>query len=1441
MQLQAQVQAQARAHAQAQQRLVLDEAKRKELEEQRRREEEERRILREQAEDTAVGTEVGEIFAPYVPQRLNLVGAKAHPDPVVETSSLASVAPPQPTYALGLPPSVIEQGLLSALQLESIVYASMRFESRLPTGERAGFLLGDGAGIGKGRQIAALVMENWIRGRRRGVWISVSTDLLSDARRDLNDLGCSKIPLYHLSDQTYDPLTIQEGVIFLTYSCLVSQTRVPKTRTRLQQLIDWCGSTFDGVLAFDEAHKAKNLIPDAAGQKATKTGLAVSRLQRDLPSARVIYSTATVASSARQLAYAERLGLWGPGTAFPLGVQQFYSALDDRPVSALEVLSMDMKARGMYLARTLSYASAEFEVVELPLPRGFREIYDASCHAWALLYHFVQLLEQAAHRSQKVSKRGQADEALEDMNLEDDEFDDFVDDEAQAPGRKRHRAIPPAGHVPASEPVSDDLFGSDNIQQLSRTITTLYWGGHQRFFRGLCMSAKVPKLVEFAQRALDSGQCVVIGLQSTGEAGVDAALKSINIPSDFLSAPRTTYASIVNRVAVGCREFGVHVPSSLVDKARRFRDHLAWRHKVRNDLVDGTETFADDSFDFMATMYPSAEKAAPKLNLAARIGAVAGTAAAGAGDAGDDDDDDDEELGDLFAQVRAGGSKPEPETPGAVLDAAPTPGSKRRATESGLRVCGRTVFPGSTPRSLQEALLDIVHLIDMPNNPLDDLIDKLGGEQNVAEMTGRKGRMIRGASGQISYRLRTINEDGEGDDDADALSINWAEKERFLSGTKLVAIISEAASSGISLHAERRIPNQRRRVHFTLELPWSADRAIQQLGRSHRSNQSSGPIYKLLISELGGEKRFAMSVARRLQQMGAITQGDRRGVGASRELQQFNFESDVGKQALKKFYGAFSSHDPRLSVWPSFVPGLEEAAAGSDGADGPGDDSDIHKIRLHGEAPEDGDDDGSGDDDDRMLTDGDGDDDGDGETMIDIFDPKYTMPAFRADGMAVLSMVGMTKTLEQNDSDQRRAVQALALMGGDAEDLTADVRADKRKKDKQTDVKRFFNRLLGVPVLMQNRLFAYFMDVFQRVYSQASEAGKLDEGIAEIRGKSPKFVLKPIVVYTDAVHSDAKGYLNVLQVDCGVDWDQVYGMWEEYRAEAEANGTDIYMSGFHRQAMAQVSTGDHLVLLAIAKPDSRGTMYHIYRPYNINSRGMDRAMLTGTYRRITDLNIAQTAWKEQAKRRWCSHGPRCSTGATCTTGRRFRRYFILSGTIMPLWGLVSQEIRRHRSEDDKKKAAVRVGRVSGTTQDGEEKRIIGIVLPGDLDLRNCLHRFEKEQYMEHDADSIYKMVLSATKTGQKAFYRSFGDLEADDNDDDDDGDDLADFIVPDDVDVEPDSDDDVPMTDAKPKPDIKPRPDVKPCPERARAQPRQVITVLDDDDDSDDDAVIDLT
>lgn len=62
-------------------------------------------------------------------------------------------------------------------------------------------------------------------------------------------------------------------------------------------------------------------------------------------------------------------------------------------------------------------------------------------------------------------------------------------------------------------------------------------------------------------------------------------------------------------------------------------------------------------------------------------------------------------------------------------------------------------------------------------------------------MTGRKGRIVRDARGHFLHELRAKGEGVELD------SLNVREKDAFMRGEKLVAVISDAASTGISLHA----------------------------------------------------------------------------------------------------------------------------------------------------------------------------------------------------------------------------------------------------------------------------------------------------------------------------------------------------------------------------------------------------------------------------------------------------------------------------------------------------------------------------------------------------------------------------------------------------------------------------------------------------------------
>jgi hypothetical protein len=58
------------------------------------------------------------------------------------------------------------------------------------------------------------------------------------------------------------------------------------------------------------------------------------------------------------MGYMERLGLWGAGNPAFSSFVEFMDAVGSRGVCALELVAMDMKAQGMYVARTLSYAGA---------------------------------------------------------------------------------------------------------------------------------------------------------------------------------------------------------------------------------------------------------------------------------------------------------------------------------------------------------------------------------------------------------------------------------------------------------------------------------------------------------------------------------------------------------------------------------------------------------------------------------------------------------------------------------------------------------------------------------------------------------------------------------------------------------------------------------------------------------------------------------------------------------------------------------------------------------------------------------------------------------------------------------------------------------------------------------------------------------------------------
>ena len=395
----------------------------------------------------AVGAQPSGPYAAWRASSIHVPGAVEHPTPLVQSGAMAAVPHPMPSYRPMLPERMVNEGQLSDAQLESVILAGQAHERHLaaeyrigagwetvrrvdadgdddndeaapaseddsqivdadeplsdPVRFRRGWMLGDGTGCGKGRQVAAIVLDQWLRGRKRALWLSQSDKLLEDTRRDWCAVGGRAddvIPLGKVRQGADIPHA--QGILFATYATLRSPARQGKPSS-LDQIVGWLADgddederhAFQGVIVFDEAHAMAN----AAGSKGSRgevrpsqQGRAGLRLQNALPDARILYVSATGATTVPGLAYARRLGLWASGeTPFETRTA-FVAAMEAGGVAAMEVVARDLKALGLYQARALSYDGVEVDILEHPLTPEQRRIYDSYAGAFKIIHANIQ-------------------------------------------------------------------------------------------------------------------------------------------------------------------------------------------------------------------------------------------------------------------------------------------------------------------------------------------------------------------------------------------------------------------------------------------------------------------------------------------------------------------------------------------------------------------------------------------------------------------------------------------------------------------------------------------------------------------------------------------------------------------------------------------------------------------------------------------------------------------------------------------------------------------------------------------------------------------------------------------------------------------------------------------------------------------------------------------
>lgn len=399
----------------------------------------------------------------------------------------------------------------------------------------------------------------------------------------------------------------------------------------------------------------------------------------------------------------------------------------------------------------------------------------------------------------------------------------------------------------------------------TKTRKATFFGSQLRFFKSLLLSGKVDRTVTLAKEQLQCGRSVVISLIATGEAAANRAAKKQD-------------DEIAGVADAGVRE----VLNCLIDKTHTF---------LKEDYPEATPCWKDLVFTNTADTDVDADL---------RISVVCS----------------EDEFKGCIVNILSVTSDQKAEVsflpfPQVRRNFGVDPSKKVMMDTKKLRILKSMPENEDFQPSIVDRLNAIkrqAHNILLPHvSPLDRLKAELGGSACVAELTGRS-KFLEPIHG--TNKWKSVNRKTKADDERNA----------FCNGVKKVAILSEALSTGISLHADGRGVKAVTQIFF--ENADSAETALQQAGRTNRAGQFSPPKFIFVVSNFDAEVRFSATVGARLTALGAISTGDRETLTTSSRFHSsgcygIDAETFVSKHAKEALRIMFESNEETANILKS--------------------------------------------------------------------------------------------------------------------------------------------------------------------------------------------------------------------------------------------------------------------------------------------------------------------------------------------------------------------------------------------------------------------------------------------------------------------------------------------------------------------------------------------